>query len=215
MDILQRYIAHQLPQPAVQLLYVGLRVAGVVGLISQVSNQLLYQVVYGYDAHHAAVFVHDHRHGVAGLFHVAKQQVGLYSLRHKIGRMYGLVHNAPAGPVAQAEVVLGVEDADYLVRRTVTDGVESVAALVDGLFPDLVAVLQPEDNHVGAVGGDVAHHNVVKLKDVLDELFLLVVYGALLAARVYHHPYLFLADLVLRLVGVYAAQAKHQIGGYA
>ena len=63
------------------------------------------------------------------------------------------------------------------------------------------------------MGGDVPNVYVVELEYVLYEFLFVVVDGALFAAGVHHHAYLFLTHLIVRLIGVNAAEAQHKVGG--
>ena len=88
-----------------------------------------------------------------------------------------------------------------------------MATFVYYLVPLIKRVVRHQRGDVRAVGGYLARHYVVELEYVLYEFLFLMVYGALFAAGVHHHAYLFLAYVVVRLVGVYAHKTQHKIGG--
>ena len=62
------------------------------------------------------------------------------------------------------------------------------------------------------MGGDLLGGQVIKLKDVLDELLFLMVDAAVLAAGVHHHADVLLAHLLLGLVGINAQQPQYAVG---
>ena len=183
-------------------------------LLPQLAHQLLHQVAEGEDTRHAAVLIQHHGHGSALLPHIAKQYVGLYAFGHKVGGLHRLGQHPLPALVGETEIILGVEDAHHVVRRLPAHRVADVAAGSDGVGPLLHALLHPQDGQVGAVGGDLPGGQVVKLKDILDELLLLVVDGALLRAHVHHHADLFLAHRLLLGVGVDTQQAQNGVGGH-
>ena len=213
LQIVQFYVAGDDQGAILPLFDAGLIIVRNVAVVAaQVAHQLLNQVVQRHDAHHAAVLVQHHGQGIAGTLHVAEQGVGLNGLRHEVRRADGAGHYALPTLIRQAEVLLGVQNAHHIVRTVLAHGVAGVPRVVDGLGPIVHGVVQPQQIHIRAVGGDLFGGQVVKLKDVLDELLFLMVDAAVLAAGVHHHADVLLAHLLLGLVGINAQQPQYAVG---
>ena len=79
-----------------------------------------------------------------------------------------------------------------------------MAAVVDGGSPLLHALFLPQNGQISSVGGNLTGSQIVKLKDILDELFFFVVNGTFLGTHIHHHADLLLADSLLLRIGVNA-----------
>ena len=101
----------------------------------------------------------------------------------------------------------------HLVHRAGTDGIAGVPGFKEDLLPFLGGLACPEQVQFCAVGGEFSHGEVVKFKDILNELLGGGVKDPLLTAPVHHHFDLFLADLLLVGVGVHPQQTEDAVGG--
>ena len=183
-------------------------------LVVHVAHQFFHQVVDGDDAAHPAVLVDDDGEILALLLHPAEQLVGADALRHEEGLIHRVLHHRLAGQIVQAEVVLGVQNAHHVVLALAADREVSIVAAPDGVGPDAHVVLQVQADHVPAAGADLLGGGVVHIKDVLDDLVLVRLDGALLGALHQLHLDLVLGDDLLVLVGVDAQHPQQRVGGH-
>ena len=199
--------------PAVPVQLANLHLADGV-LVVHVAHQLFHQVVDGDDAAHPAVLVDDDGEILALLLHPAEQLVRPDALGHEEGLIHRVFHHRLAGQIVQPEVVLGVQHAHHVVLALAADGEVSIVAVPDGAGPDAHVVLQVQADHVAPAGADLLGGGIVHIKNVLDDLVLVVFDGALLAALHQHHLDLVLGDHFLVLVGVDAQQPQQSVGGH-
>ena len=85
-------------------------------------------------------------------------------------------------------------------------------ALVDGKLDHVlqrIGVLGRD--HIGAVGHDIGHVDVVKIEDVIDHLLLLVFNDALFSADIHHHADLFLGHALLVGVRIKTEQPHNKV----
>ena len=139
-------------------------------LLLNLSHQLFQQVSDGDHSQQTAVFVQNH--GVIGpaLLHLLEENVCLEGLWDKERGLYHGVQDFLDGTVLEAEKVPGVQDTHHLVHRAGTDGIAGVPGFKEDLLPFLGGLACPEQVQFRAVGGEFSHGEVVKFKDILNEL---------------------------------------------
>ena len=144
------------------------------------------------------------------LLHIPEKHIGLDGFRHKMSRAQQLLHRTGLRLLGVEQIIPGAQDADDIVHILPAHGETGKAALPDGLQDLLPRILQPEDGHVRAVDHDLLRGDVVKLKDVLDQLFFAALDGAALLAVFHHQADLILADFLQLGLGIDAEQPQHQ-----
>ena len=165
------------------------------------------------DAVDAAVFVEDDRKVLARRLHAVKEIVRLHGLGDEHGVDDRLLFDVLGRLIVEAEVNFRIEHARHVVDVLAADGVEGMIALFDGLFPDGGIVALEEEVDILPVRAHFADVVLLEVEDVLDELVLLLVDGALLAARFRHEHDLFFGDFLALIFGLDAEEAQNAVRG--
>ena len=163
------------------------------------------------DAVYAAVFVEDDRKVFARRLHAVEKIVRLHGLGDEHGVDDRLFFDVLGRFIVEAEVNFRIEHARHVVDVLAADGVEGMIALFDGLFPDGGIVALEEEVDILPVRAHFADVVLLEVEDVLDELVLLLVDGALLAARFRHEHDLFFGDFLALIFGLDAKQAQNAV----
>ena len=174
-------------------------VAIVVGLVGNLADDLLDDVLHGDEAVGAAVFVHDDGHLHAGLLQLRQQLQHVFRLGHVKRLVHELGHRVFNAAVQQRadEVFVGHEAYD-LVHFLVIDrqaGIARAAHAVEGRAGRFGVL---GHDHVDARLHDFAHRHVGQIEDVVDHALLVFEKLDILG----HH----VLDLVLRNVFAFGAQ---------
>jgi len=170
----------------------------VVVFVLDAAQDGFHQVLHGDDARGAAVFVHHHGHVQLFGGELGEQVLAAGGFGHK----HGLAHQrleVKGGAVAlaqQGQQVLDVQDAADVVDGLLVHRDAGVAGFDGHLQQVLQVGVVFNGKQVGAVGHDLHHRAVVKLKDVVDHFPLGLFDGAVFVAHVHHHADLFLGDLL-------------------
>ena len=182
-------------------------------LFVEVADKELDEIVQRDDAVYAAVFVEDDRKVFARRLHAVEKIVRLHGLGDEHGIDDRLFFDVFGRFIVEAEVNLRIEHARHVVDVLAADGVEGMIALFDGLFPDGRIVALEEEVDVLPVRAHFADVVLLEVEDVLDELVLLLVDGALLAARFRHEHDLFFGDFLALIFGLDAEEAQNAVRG--
>ena len=196
-DVLQSGGAGDAPQPLFQRddLLLVLRVE----LVIYVAHKLFNKVFHGDDTAGAAVLVHYYGKVSLSALHIPKENVGPHRLGDKIGLSQQFPQRLGTLFPGVEQIIPGVEDADDVVGVLLINGKAGEAGVTDGFHDLLVRVLRPEHDHIGAVDHHLGGGGVVELKDILNELPLLLLDFAGFFAHVHHLADIRLADPLLEM----------------
>ena len=186
-----------------------------VELVVDVAHDLLQQVLHGDQAGGAAVLIHHDGQVDLLALHIPEKHVGSHRFRDEVGRAQQLPQGLGLGQLGVEQVVPGVQNAHNVIRILVVDGESGNAGVPDGAQDFLRSVPYPDHHHVGAVDHHVLGGGIVKLENVIDELFLVGLDSAPFLAQVHHHADLVLAHVFLIGFRIDVEQTQHPVGGLA
>ena len=184
-------------------------------LVVQIAHDRLQQVLHGYHAFRAAVFVYDDGQ-VHTRFLKCVQQVGA---RHTLGHIQHASHVffrrgvGISARLKQGDKVFYEHSAHDIVQVLFIyrDARETVFRLQR--HDVLQRGRHGHAHHIGAVRHDLGHLAVVELEDVFDHLVLAFVHGACLLASLHHHQNIFLRHRLLITGRADAQRTQHKVGG--
>ena len=93
-------------------------------LIVNIADELLKEVVHGYNPGYSAVFVQHDCHTAPAVLHVLKKNVGFDAFGYEVGLADCVVHDAVYAALREPEIILCVEYADDIIRSLAAYGVE-------------------------------------------------------------------------------------------
>ena len=101
-----------------------------------------------------------------------------------------------------------------MVDILVADRVIGVHVVPHRPEPFLVGILQIKHLELGSVGCDFADRNIVKFKNILDNLVGFLINNTLFTARIRKHPDVVFRHFLVLFVGVDPQKAQHTVGRY-
>ena len=85
--------------------------------------------------------------------------------------------------------------------------------LMNGLSPLPVRIFNIKHCHIGSVGADILHRQIIKFENILNKLIFRRLYGSLFQAFIHHHQDVFLGNVRRVFIRIDADQTKNGIGG--
>ena len=185
----------------------------VVVFVLNIAHDGLYQVLHGNNSRRSAVFVHHHgdlnffllkfKEGFAAAVRFGNEAYGTNEIRNLSLRK--ILFADKSKQILRVNNALDVVNGVLVNRHTgITVGNGEVNHLGDGC-----GNLCGGDVH--AVGHNLPHGAVVKLKDVVNHLFFAFLNGSLFVARVKHHTNIFFRSGLRLLLGVDSEKAEDSV----
>ena len=179
--------------------------------VIKIPYYLFQKVVHGNYSQNPTVFIQNHCKMLSAGLHPAEKNIGPYAARHKIGRTHGLFHNVIQRSVRQTEIIFGIQNSLDIIGCFTANRILRITALSYRLVPLIKALLLPKEGYICAVCGKFADRHIVKLKDILDHLFLTLIDDTLFTAGINHHAYLFFADMLLFGIRINANEPQNSV----